>query len=84
MKMIGPALTHKGNLKNDIEALEAAHSLEGQEGVALTTLRPSGTARFGERRVDVVADGEIVEKDTRIKVVGVRGNQVVVRAMRVG
>lgn len=82
VKVIGPALAHRGNVKNDEVALETQHSLLNQEGVALTTLRPAGTARFGDRRVDVVTDGEIIDANTRIKAVEISGNQVVVRAVR--
>ncbi|MFO7448303.1 MAG: ATP-dependent Clp protease proteolytic subunit, partial [Ignavibacteriaceae bacterium] len=35
--------------------------LIGAEGVALTTLRPAGTAEFNGQRVDVVADWEYIE-----------------------
>jgi len=82
IKVVGPALAHKSEVKDDEQAYESMHSLVGQEGVALTTLRPAGVARLGDRRVDVVTDGEIIDKDTRIKAVEVRGNQVVVRAIR--
>jgi len=50
-----------------------------QEGVTLTALRPAGMARFGDRRVDVVAMGEMIQKGIRVKVVEVKGNRVVVR-----
>jgi len=56
--------------------------LIGQEGVAITMLRPSGMARFGDRKVDVVAESEVIDKDTRIKVVEVESNRVVVRAVQ--
>lgn len=56
--------------------------LVGAEGVSLTTLRPAGTARFGDRRVDVMADGEMINKDTRIKVIRVEGNRVLVRSVK--
>ena len=82
IKVVGPALAHKGKVKDDEKALESLHSLLNQEGVALTMLRPAGMARFGDRRVDVVTDGEIIDKDTRVKAVEVRGNQVMVRAIR--
>lgn len=53
--------------------------LVGQEGVALTTLRPSGTAEFNGKRVDVVTESEYVEKGKKIKVIAVEGIRVVVR-----
>jgi len=50
-------------------------------GVALTQLRPSGTAKIGGQRVDVVAESGLIERDTEIKVVAVEGMRVVVRAV---
>jgi membrane-bound serine protease (ClpP class) len=52
--------------------------LMGQEGVALTYLRPSGTAQFGERRIDVVTDGKFVEAGTKVRVIKVSGFVVTV------
>lgn len=64
-------------------AREELTKLVGQEGVALTTLRPAGTAEFDGDRVDVVTGGEMIEKDSRIKVIEVEGNRVVVRTLDV-
>jgi membrane-bound serine protease (ClpP class) len=51
-----------------------------KSGTALTTLRPSGTALIDGQRVDVVADGSMIEQGTAVKVVAVEGARVVVRA----
>ncbi len=53
--------------------------LLGRAGVALTDLRPAGTARFGEERVDVVTESEWIEEGSRIKVVASEGYRHVVR-----
>ncbi len=55
-------------------------SLLEQRGVAITSLRPAGTAEIGDKRVDVVTSGEYVAKDTPVKVIRVEGRRVVVRA----
>jgi membrane-bound ClpP family serine protease len=39
-------------------------------------------ARFGEKKVDVVSEGEVVDPDSRVRVIEVKGNRVVVRAIR--
>jgi membrane-bound serine protease (ClpP class) len=62
-------------------AAKPAHELLGQEGVALTFLRPSGTAQFGERRVDVVTEGKYVASGVKVKVIKVSGSIVIVEAM---
>jgi membrane-bound serine protease (ClpP class) len=53
--------------------------LVGQDGVAVTALRPSGIADIGDDRVDVVSDGSFIDKGSQIKVVKVEGARVVVR-----
>jgi len=53
--------------------------LVGRDGTALTDLRPSGTASFGDERVDVITEGEYVAQGSRIRVVRSDGYRHVVR-----
>jgi membrane-bound serine protease (ClpP class) len=53
--------------------------LIGSTGVALTDLRPSGTAEIGEERLDVVADGEWIGAGTPIKVIRSDGYRHIVK-----
>lgn len=53
----------------------------GQSGVALTPLRPSGTARIADKRVDVVTVGDFIPQDSNVKVVEVEGSKVFVEAV---
>jgi membrane-bound serine protease (ClpP class) len=53
--------------------------LVGQEGIALSTLRPAGTAEFNGKRYDVMADWEYIEKGSKIVVLRVEGVKVVVK-----
>lgn len=55
--------------------------LVGQVGVAVTSLRPSGTARFGEERVDVVTDGEFLAAGTTIRALRSEGYRLVVESV---
>jgi membrane-bound serine protease (ClpP class) len=52
-----------------------------QTGTAFTQLRPSGTAIIGGKRVDVVTEGQLIERGAPIQVVAVEGMRVVVRAI---
>lgn len=54
-------------------------TLPGQEGSAVTDLRPSGTVLIGGRRVDAVTEGEYVVAGTAVQVVRTHGLGVVVR-----
>lgn len=49
-------------------------------GVAITPLRPSGTAFINGKRVDVISEGGLIERDAPLRVVAVEGLRVVVRA----
>ncbi|MEM1093353.1 MAG: NfeD family protein [Bacteroidota bacterium] len=57
----------------------AETTLLGEQGLTVTALRPSGTADLGGERLEVVSGGDYVEPGTRIEVVRVRGQQVMVR-----
>lgn len=52
--------------------------LVGQTGVALTPLVPAGKAQFGQEIVNVISEGDLVEKGESITVTEVVGNRVVV------
>lgn len=54
--------------------------LLGKHGTAVSTLRPAGIADIEGRRIDCVADGELLAAGTPIHVVRLEGNRVVVRA----
>lgn len=54
-------------------------SLLGQEGRALTPLRPSGTAVFQGRKVDVSSENDFVPAGETVIVVREEGQRVVVR-----
>jgi membrane-bound serine protease (ClpP class) len=56
------------------------HVTTGMQGTAVTTLRPSGKARFGEHVVDVVTEGEFISHATEVSVVSADGMRIVVRA----
>ncbi|MBU1518803.1 MAG: hypothetical protein KKE31_05440 [Planctomycetes bacterium] len=51
----------------------------GDTGIAITKLRPAGQAKFDIAVVDVVAEGDFIEKGQKIKIIQIQGNKVVVR-----
>jgi membrane-bound serine protease (ClpP class) len=52
----------------------------GDSGVALTALRPAGRADFDGRLMDVVTEGEFLEKGAKVEIIAIHGNRVVVTA----
>lgn len=53
--------------------------LVGQSGTAHTALRPAGVVIIGGQRVDVVAEGAMIERGETVRVIAVEGMRVVVR-----
>ena len=51
----------------------------GKKGISVTTLRPSGKAEINGEVVEVVSDGEFVEKGTNIEVIDVTSNKIIIR-----
>ncbi len=51
----------------------------GKEGVALTPLRPAGSAEVEGQRLDVVTEGEFIRSGMRIRVIKVEGTRIVVK-----
>ncbi len=53
--------------------------LVGEIAVTHTVLRPSGTIRLGDERIDAVAEGSYIPADVKVKIIFVEGTRVVVR-----
>ncbi len=53
----------------------------GSRGVAISVLRPSGTAEIEGARLNVVTEGGFVPEGTPIEVTHVQGNRIVVRSL---
>jgi len=50
----------------------------GEVGTAATFLRPAGKASFGERNIDVVTEGDFIEKGAPVRIIAIKGSRVVV------
>jgi len=55
----------------------------GKQGMTLTMLRPVGKAQFGDTILDVVSEGELIEKGKQVKVMKVEGNRIVVSEVEI-
>lgn len=63
------------------ESLGRFDHLLNARGSAYTPLVPGGKARIGEELIDVVADGEFIDRGMPVEVVEVYGTRIVVRAV---
>jgi len=57
--------------------------LIGKTGVTLSSLRPVGTVKIGDRRMDAVTEGEFIDKNMPIVVTEVHGHRIVVQEHRI-
>ncbi|HPD01224.1 MAG TPA: NfeD family protein [Acetivibrio sp.] len=75
-------LTDSLDKESGFQGTEDLKAFLGKEGIALTALRPAGTAEFNGTRVDVVSEFDYIEKDSKVKVIDVEGRRVVVRKIK--
>ena len=76
----------KMTLEKKLSSQDGFHSdksglehLLSKEGIALTNLRPAGVVLIEGKKVDVVTEGELIDKDASVKVVKIEGTRVVVK-----
>ena len=74
-------LEEKAVLPEDNFAVSDTKRYIGAEGVAISNLRPSGIAKIADERVDVITEGDFLEKGTKIKVVKATAGRVIVAAI---
>ncbi|MEZ6065366.1 MAG: NfeD family protein [Planctomycetaceae bacterium] len=79
LKVPGTELEDDGSPRLRPELANVRHELVGARGEAATMLRPAGKARIEGRLRDVVSEGPFIESGSRVEVVSVQGNHVVVR-----
>lgn len=54
----------------------------GEEGSAVTALRPEGEADFGGNRCEVTCEDGFAARDSKIRVTGIAGKKVLVKALK--
>jgi len=57
--------------------------LTGKEGTAITPLRPSGIVEVNGKKLNALTRGEYVDSNSKIKIISVEGNKIVVEVVDV-
>lgn len=67
--------------KNDgyVAPTQRLETFIGYQGIAISQLRPAGTADFNGERLDVVTEGGFIKQGASIKIIAVEGTRVIVR-----
>jgi membrane-bound serine protease (ClpP class) len=72
-------VSHSASGVSSVARQEQEHvSQLGQTGVAVSVLRPGGKAKFGEEILDVISQGEMIEKGRSVKIIGHSGTEAIV------
>ena len=75
-------LNAKTSKEEGFSANEDNADLINQIGETKTDLRPSGIAEINGKRVDVVADGAFIKKETKIIVSDIQGRKIIVNEFK--
>ena len=67
--------------ESHVDVLARQQVQVGDQGRVLTALRPSGKVRFPRVIVDVVSEGEFIERGAMVEISDIQGNRVVVRRL---
>lgn len=91
IKLFGISPLWKRISLNESQTTEAGYiasrtrkELLGKKAIALTPLRPAGTAEIDGYRIDVVSEGGFIEKGLPVEIIKVSGNRVVVKKYQEG
>ncbi len=78
-RLFEPIILKVSKPEKDPDQQIERRAVVGEKGIAESALRPSGVMNIGERRIDVVTQGEFIEKGENIIIVSVNGNVIKVR-----
>ena len=65
--------------KEGFQSATSQKSYLGKTGQSLTPLRPTGRAVIEQKTLDVITEGEFIDKNKAVKVIKVEGNKVIVK-----
>ena len=54
----------------------------GDEGISISRLTPTGTARFGSRFIEVSTFGDFLDPETKIRIVEIKNNKILVETIK--
>jgi membrane-bound serine protease (ClpP class) len=63
---------------SDLKVAQQQKSRLGEIGTTISPLRPGGKAQFGETILDVISQGEMIPRSTKVRVIGFSGSDAIV------
>ena len=74
-------LTERETLEEGYSATADMEVFLGRDGITTTVLRPTGMAVFDGVKLNVVSDGEYIDKEVAVRIMKVEGTRVVVERL---
>lgn len=72
-------LTDSTNTESGYVSNVNRYELVGQTALTATALRPSGTIKLMDERIDAVSDGRFIDAGKEVRIIKVEGSRIVVR-----
>ena len=73
----------KKTVEGRMNVIEESSVQLGQVGVAISVLRPAGTAKFDDYSAEVHTLGEFVEEGTHVRVISLEDNKIIVEEIKI-
>lgn len=72
----------KDAINSRVNEIDAYNLKVGDTGKAITTIRPSGMAKFGEHKVEVFSSGSMIDHNSTIEISKISGNKIIVNPLK--
>lgn len=69
----------QGSIKSRVNEGDIEKFKIGEEGIALSTLRPAGKAEINGKIIEVRSEGEYIDANSKIRIQRVVNNQIIVK-----
>jgi len=72
----------KEQIDSRVNEADFGDLIKGDRGRAYGDLKPGGIAMFGNKRVEVISQGEFIERGAEVEIVKIEGNKMYVKPIK--
>ena len=69
-------------LNSKVNLIDYVEFVVGAEGKAISALRPSGTAMFKDKSIEVHSQGDFIESNTDLRIIAIEENKIIVEQIK--
>jgi membrane-bound ClpP family serine protease len=74
--------SHQSSIDSKVNEGLADHLAPGEEGLAISALRPMGSAEFNGKIFEVKTNGEFVDNGVKVRILKIRSNDILVEPIQ--